>query len=1285
MASTPTTIWTVLPNGFDTGGIPLFSLYVSLRFDDPVGARLSDYTAGNWPRQIAAFLAQQALVIQLGTAANSTDVPVTFDASLLSEALWDALFPPSTPVRPYEFQDHSLRPIRSFGVRAIHEYIETVYTSVANASAAEFPDIAATNDAATLVGVVSDAMAVVERLARAGQGKRGFIPALPPRSSSKEAGPHPDATIEAQLTAIAASAGGAVPAAEFFRAYRFYNRGQQEEYQSQLGPRAVASIPPPVIAPRFDVHEVLAALGDHPAILRRLGIVLDGRFLRNPLGGNIQFDRIRAALRSATGLPVPGVQTPWTRFDATTFLPAPVAGSDLSGGFLSLGNSKAYDVVQADVDGSALRTIDFAMNMGRVLARRPAQPKDQCLPGVGALEPAPEPQSLPALRSAGFTVTRKDRDGAVFAQLVNSAANNGAPGSAVLTGDDVLRGYRVDVSYHGKWFSLCARVPTYTVPGATITPPPPPDEGYVKAVSASSTSKDPPSPAKDLYLHEALFGWHNWSLVVPRPGRTASFDRNDVDRTQQEVVRRETNPSNADYPIQIATTVAPKSLPPLRFGERYAFRARAVDLAGNSLPLSATPPAIAVSASQIFQRYEPVAAPALVLRTPVTAGESAERLVIRTKVTSDPLPDESSIFNAVNERHVAPPKTSQLMAELHGAFDPYFSDPAKAYTIAAREQGTWQDPGGDVKLIDATGATVDPAPLAKRGEPLPGGHYVIHTSDQPALPYLADPLAFGVAFHVPGKISKKGYPVGGTGWPDVSTFRLVLKSAAGASPTFDVSDLVEIGLPKGTILTVRYSSVIDGKNLALMARFNAMSAAGRAAMDEIGGQHWMLTPYREITFVHAVEKPLDVPVVKEPVGVGRTLGDTFAELRSQVSHHSHSTGRLDLRAAWSEMVDRLQNAAAGPEGRSGHVYARDVGYEETPAQLPGPCEAVRHEFGDTKHRWVKYHVVATTRYREYFPTLSADPENLTVEGPETALVNIPNSARPPLPQLLYVIPTFQWTSSADDKTSTRTGRGLRIYVDRPWFLSGDDELLGVILPPGSDAPAELRKYVSEWGSDPLFDSAGPATDLVPESFVYDAGDPTAVPTVATGLSLVEADPSREDLLVTAVGFKPQYNAERKLWYFDIVLDPGTSYTPFVRLSLARFQPYSLDGAHLSRTVRAEFAQLVADRVATLAYQDASVDVVVSGVVGKSVVKAKGKPSAARTTAVGSAMGLPRGFVSSPESGRGRLVRAHVESRADRARGDLGWTAVGGPVVLAPSTMALTASTVYFRGNVPLPT
>jgi len=60
---------------------------------------------------------------------------------------------------------------------------------------------------------------------------------------------------------------------------------------------------------------------------------------------------------------------------------------------------------------------------------------------------------------------------------------------------------------------------------------------------------------------------------------------------------------------------------------------------------------------------------------------------------------------------------------------------------------------------------------------------------------------------------------------------------------------------------------------------------------------------------------------------------------------------------------------------------------------------------------------------------------------------------------------------------------------------------------------------------------------------------------------------------------PKFDPARKLWYCDIELAAGSSYQPFVRLGLCRYQPHSIDGHHLSRVVIGEFSQLLPDRSA----------------------------------------------------------------------------------------------------------
>jgi hypothetical protein len=56
-----------------------------------------------------------------------------------------------------------------------------------------------------------------------------------------------------------------------------------------------------------------------------------------------------------------------------------------------------------------------------------------------------------------------------------------------------------------------------------------------------------------------------------------------------------------------------------------------------------------------------------------------------------------------------------------------------------------------------------------------------------------------------------------------------------------------------------------------------------------------------------------------------------------------------------------------------------------------------------------------------------------------------------------------------------------------------------------------------------------------------------------------------------------YDSERQLWYADIEVNAGASYFPMIRLALAKYQPISVAGAHLSNIVLADVIALTPDR------------------------------------------------------------------------------------------------------------
>lgn len=75
---------------------------------------------------------------------------------------------------------------------------------------------------------------------------------------------------------------------------------------------------------------------------------------------------------------------------------------------------------------------------------------------------------------------------------------------------------------------------------------------------------------------------------------------------------------------------------------------------------------------------------------------------------------------------------------------------------------------------------------------------------------------------------------------------------------------------------------------------------------------------------------------------------------------------------------------------------------------------------------------------------------------------------------------------------------------------------------------------------------------------------------------------------TATSYYVEYFREQ------LTLPLGDSYMPFVRFALARYQPHSIQDAHLSKVVLADYAQLAPDRAVTVTGSGSTRTVTVAG-------------------------------------------------------------------------------------------
>jgi hypothetical protein len=572
-----------------------------------------------------------------------------------------------------------------------------------------------------------------------------------------------------------------------------------------------------------------------------------------------------------------------------------------------------------------------------------------------------------------------------------------------------------------------------------------------------------------------------------------------------------------------------------------------------------------------FLRWDPVPSPAVVPLRRYTEGESIRVLVVRSGVAQDPgtlaitvtppkdfaasvelsHPGLDIGYLAVSERHLAPPKTSQVQAELHGMFDgaigsTHAAEHRHALGIALLENGSFLDldiadianpparlPQAGVRLEMQPGTPhADPVtlpllgpddpPAEGKSDHLPPGQYVVHDTPDLVLPYLPDPLARGVSFvfEDAGLDRAIAFPFGTEGftaryggvWPRIEPFRLVLHGASELSG--DVSGrVIDVSLPPATCSasgllprsTARSRPLRPWRSLPQPVRDDANVA--EAAAD---GWLWGLTPFEDVTLVHAVPRPLEAPRPTKLVPT-RGEGSTHVTLQGAVDLHGPSTAQLAAEAAWTDPVDDLTLPKWESRPTTGHAFASSVlPYEDlailSPTEgeetIPGAgrlrFHASNHELGDTKHRVIEYQFRATTRFPEYFrPDLLAPnaavsgDDGRSVVGPKVS-VSVPSSARPAAPVVHSVLPLFRWSDGTEPEqpVARRHGRraGVRIFLERPWFTSGDGELLGILLGPDGDdtiepaAPDESGfPFVSKWGGRPDLAQRArpePALDIV---------------------------------------------------------------------------------------------------------------------------------------------------------------------------------------------------------------
>lgn len=983
---------------------------------------------------------------------------------------------------------------------------------------------------------------------------------------------------------------------------------------------------------------------------------------------------------------------------------------------------------------------------------------------IEIVEP-PEDEGLPAMRSCGIAITKNGMAEHIFSRFKNNAGLQdhllkAAPLHSefkikipinILYTSDLIQGYRMDIAYENepeKWYSLHQRKDQYTWYNESNQPNIvtgiEPDEGYIELALAEDTD-DP----DDVFVSETLARWEGWSLSVRKPGYAIN-DSEEYELKSKETVKHDFVHSDKvkenrkyafdpdlEFKINAQSNIVAGTLPKLRFGKDYRVRIRAVDLAGNSVSVThqSEEPGETIRKNIRYMRFEPLSSPIVLVGNQLKDGEFLERMVIRSNFDSTPkeyehkFPVDSQVFDEYSQRYLLPPKNSQAMAETHGMFEKAFSNnPAAAkeiYDLITSHEGLYKQEKENTEKV--------------------------YQPSEVEIIYLPDPMAAGVAFFVAEGVahthtqdfkprmfgfftndeispSNTNVDIPET-WYKAGHIRIRLEEGEIGSKWEPSQRTLTVFLPKGYRTRLKFSTFWREKDFkelsAIWGMVKEKSPANLSELEQLArtGQHWMLSPSRELELVHAVQQPVIEPVIQALIPE-RDFGDTTADINTRFLLHGESTEKVEFQAKWSEPSDdgisltikeiqrtnsipdiivsyvddlitkgtiptfpKLEIKAnpklvfqpnrsfqrrstadfrVNPQPESVRVNnlfkIQATSYERVQKdKLAAPknltnrlkfeiqesrfnflkhielrIDPLTHNFGDTRHRWVDYKIVASSRYRDYFAKILRQYKDLSTarESKWVEKINILSTARPKIPEIDYIIPTFEWHKTQDQNTirHQRLGGGLRVFLKRPWFSTGDDEMLGIVLPATPSKAPSIAKivqgytgYLTHWGIDPLHNSTPP--DLLspaPQDFrmnpVFD--DNVQYPDMANAYANV-------------VAYPVLFDEERQQWFCDLAINTKNMYFPFIKLALARYQPHSVrkgnEDVCLSPVVMADMMQLMPDRTSVIQFKKEDVNskfnVTVTGVIYSDISNPYKLYNYIRISLVDSRIGQPiYGFV-----------------------------------------------------------
>ncbi|WP_170285992.1 hypothetical protein [Nocardioides rubriscoriae] len=775
------------------------------------------------------------------------------------------------------------------------------------------------------------------------------------------------------------------------------------------------------------------------------------------------------------------------------------------------------------------------------------------------------------------------------------------------------------------------------------------------AVTVAARQADP-SDASTLLVSDVVMRWDGWSLAVPRPGVHLLQDdpaNASVDAVQG---RPPETPLTLETTLPVTSADGDDArLPVLRYGQTYAVRGRAVDVTGGYPAWDGAPSTSATTYWRYDPAPTPLVLPPP--DESLTRGESARTVVVRSDPRSGVLPTVKSSRTLAPPRASVDTGLLHGWFDDAGAPDPAAYpligalDSATVPAVGPAPDGPTREPRArvvdwlpdpmltDVRigLLGADGTEVDGRSPGFLPPADPDGTGRASLGSWQSVALLVEGVATGAYPTISQAETATPHRIVTIGLPPARAARVALR-ALPHDETLALHGLVDWHDSDSFATTVAAVRAGQLPQLTPTTYVDMVHAVRQPLSDPV-----VHAPDVIVTRAQGTKDPrLLVPV------------DVHADSSARITLFASWTERIDDGPRLVAEGIVKPSLRTVPRTR---VVEAIIDVDPTSPLRSLSLEGVV-PLDDLRRRDLTLTAVATSRFVEEFRTqipfkgttgllpVGVDPESVVVLGagdrspltldrdyritaegsawrltlvgllgsavvvegvvgtvlatsaPSATKVVVPAAVRPTPPKVLYAVPAFAVAApERDDGGDWHAGRGasrLRLYLERPWWSSGDGEQLAVIVrtsidpsaDPGGTAPT--TRLTSLYGADPALDpGASPVLqqDLTSGTTVTGVLDELAVPVGATYTARVH------DVL---------YDATRDLYYTEVQLRPQPAGT-FVRLAVARYQPKVAKGlSNLSRIIAMDPVQLLPPRELTVSRRRITKqDVVVVAATGPS--------------------------------------------------------------------------------------